>query len=514
MPRHPFRKSSRPRLALPVLGILGMAGLFLACRPRVEPLPRGSNILLITVDTLRADHLSVYGYPRATSPVLDRLAAEGVRFGQAVVQWPKTTPSFASMFTATYSKDNGIVRKVGIPIPCRFETLAEMLKRQGYTTHAVVANGALASDFFFNQGFDTFVETWKLAHPAGTTGADPNGAEAVTRLAIGLLSKLANGKKPYFLWVHYLDPHFPYSPPPPYRDRFQGDPMFRADSRKIDVAPDKPGQQMFGIGSDHVLEGRSDLAFYIARYDAEIAYTDAQIGKLLAEMKQRKLLDHTLTAFTADHGESLGDHNYYFDHGRFGFDTCLRVPLLLHYPGVLKPRVDADPVELVDLAPTLLEAAGVDLPQGVWMQGRSLTPRLRGEKTPVPKRKDDAKRGPVDHPGLAFSEAGWEANNKWQKIVRDGRFKLIFAQTRPEQRWIGGEGVRFTLYDVKNDPQETKNVADRYPDDLKRLQRELSNWAGAPRFPVEIDTQGGTCGGGQHPMDEQTRELLHSLGYL
>jgi arylsulfatase A-like enzyme len=480
---------------------LGLGMLALACTPRspkIEPLPRESNILLITVDTLRADHLSGYGYSRATSPVIDRLASEGVRFGQAVVQWPKTTPSFASMFTSTYSKDNGIVRKVGIPIPCRFETLAEVLKRSGYGTHAVVANGALASDFFFDQGFDTFIETWKLAHPAGSP-TDPNGAEAVTRLATGLLDKLAKGRKPYFLWVHYLDPHYPYSPPPPYRDRFQGDALFKANPEKIDISPDKPGQQMWGIGSDHVLEGRNDLAFYVARYDAEIAYTDAQIGKLLDEMKRRGLLKKTLTVVTADHGESLGDHHYYFDHGRFGFETCLRVPLVFHYPGVLPPRLDSAPAELLDLAPTLLEAAGVDLKDGAWMQGRSLTPRLRGKAV---------------SPRLAFSEAGWEANNKWQKIVRDSRFKLIFAQTRPEQRWIGGEGVRFTLFDLQNDPRETKNVADRFPEDLKRLQRELSRWAGAPRFPVETDTKGGTCGGGQREMDEQTRELLHSLGYL
>ncbi len=519
------------RLATALAAAAAAAVLLLgACRPRADRLPP-SNILLITIDTLRADHLSSYGYSRATSPVIDQLGAEGVRFAQAVVQWPKTTPSFTSMFTATYPKDNGIVRKVGIPIPCRFETLAEVLQRHGYATHAVVANGALASDFFFDQGFDTFIETWKLVKagskplpndpnqpnaplPPGTP--DPNGAEAVTRLAIGLLNKLATGDKPYFLWVHYLDPHYPYSPAAPYRDRFQGDALFQANREKIDISPDKPDQQMFGIGSHHVLEGRDDLAFYVARYDAEIAYTDAQIGKLLAEMKRRKLLGKTLTVLTADHGESLGDHNYYFDHGRFGFDTCLRVPLIFHYPGVLKPRVDPDPVELLNLAPTLLEAAGVDLKDGVWMQGRSLTPRLQGLKTKTAPAFPDTPRPADDrgHPGLAFSEAGWEANNKWQKIVRDGRFKLIFAQTRPEQRWIGGEGVRFTLYDLKNDPHETKNVADQFPDDLKRLQRELSTWAAAPRFPVAIDTQGGTCGGGQRQMDEKTRELLQSLGYL
>jgi arylsulfatase len=194
---------------------------------------------------------------------------------------------------------------------------------------------------------------------------------------------------------------------------------------------------------------------------------------------------------------SLGDHGYFFDHGRFSFQTCLRVPLILHYPGVLGARVDAKPVELIHLAPTLLEAAGVKLPGGSWMQGRTLTPRLRGGATE----------------GLAFSEAGWENNNKWQKVARDGRFKLIFAQTRPEQRWIGGEGVRFVLYDLANDPGETKNVIDRFPQDAERLKRALWTWDRTPRVDVEMDAQGGTCGA-LRPVSRETEELLRSLGYL
>ena len=178
--------------------------------------PAGSNILLITIDTLRADHLGSYGYPRDTSPVLDRLAAEGVRFDQPAVQWPKTGPSFASIFTATYSKDNEIVRKVGIPLPFEFRMLAEELQAQGYQTRAVVANGAVAKDFHFDQGFDTFIETWKLEEKE--PGMDLNGAEAVTDLARSLASGL-DPDKPYFLWVHYLDPHFPYTPPADYADR-------------------------------------------------------------------------------------------------------------------------------------------------------------------------------------------------------------------------------------------------------------------------------------------------------
>lgn len=512
-PAHrPARLAVLLLLASTLAGLLACGGEPEASPPRIEPLPARSNILLITVDTLRADHLSSYGYVRATSPVIDRLAAEGVRFDQAQVQWPKTTPSFASMFTATYNKDNQIVRTAGQPVSCRFPMLAEMLQRQGYTTHAVVANGAVGSDFYFDQGFETFIETWKLPH--GADGADPNRAEAVTQLVVGLLDKIRQSGKPYFLWVHYLDPHAPYEPPAPFRDRFQDDEHFDPAFR-IPLS-DKPKQQMWAIGSERVLDGRDELAFYLARYDAEIAYTDVQIGSLLEEMRRRGMLGRTLTVFTADHGESLGDHGYYFDHGRFGFQTCLRVPLIVHYPGVLGPRVDRDPTELIDLAPTVLEAAGVGLRDGAWMQGRTLTPRLRGASEPPqpqPREGEPAAAGPLPHPGLAFSEAGWETRNKWQKVVRDGRFKLILAQTRPEQRWIGGEGVQFTLYDLANDPGETKNVADRFPQDLERLKRELWRWERAPKFQVEVDEQGGACGD-QRQMDEETRKLLESLGYL
>jgi arylsulfatase A-like enzyme len=499
----------RPRLlALALLAVLLLP--LAACRggspeaPRVEPLPAQSNLLLITVDTLRADHLSSYGYPRQTSPVIDRLAAEGVRFDQAAVQWPKTTPSFASMLTA-------IVRKVGIPLPCEFEMLAEKLRAQGYTTHAVVSNGAIGSDFYFDQGFDTYIETWKLEH-GGQPGSDPNSAEAVTRLAVGLLDKISKSGKPYFLWVHYIDPHFPYTPPGEYADRFQNDAHFDA-SKKIPVY-DKPRQQMTGIGQEQILDGRDELAFYVARYDAEIAYNDHSIGVLLAELQKRGLMKKTLTAFTSDHGESLGEHEYYFDHGRFSFQTCLRVPLILHYPGVLTPRVDKEPVELLNLAPTFLEAAGIELPDGVWKQGRSLTPRLRGQEMPsTVGEKGDGPAPSLSQPGLAFSEAGWETNNKWQKVVRDRRFKLIFAQTQPDQRWIGGEGVRFTLYDLENDPGETKNVADQFPQEVERLTKALWAWDRAPRFDVKTDKIGGPCGD-QRSMDEETRKLLKSLGYL
>jgi arylsulfatase A-like enzyme len=476
-----------------LLTAISLAG---CAREPENPYPAGSNILLLTVDTLRADHLSSYGYPRRTSPVLDRLASEGVRFEQPAVQWPKTGPSFASIFTSTYPKDNGIVRRVGMPLPHEFLMLAEMLQRHGYTTHAVVANGAVASDFNFNQGFDTYVETWKQELD-GFEG-DPNGAEAVNLHVRRILDDM-DDTKPFFLWVHYLDPHFPYVPPAEWADHFQDDEWFEP-IRTIEIDQEKAKQQVTGIGHGQVLDGRDDLGFYIARYDAEIAYTDFQIGELFEDLHGQGLLDNTLTVFTSDHGESLGDHAYYFDHGRFSFQTCLRVPLVLHYPGVLPPRVDREPVELINLAPTILEAAGVELEEQSWMQGRSLTGRMLGW-------------GPDgNEPVYARSEAGYATKGRWQKIARDERYKLIFAPFRGDQRWIGGAPeIEYALFDLHQDPGETENLVDERPEEFARLKDELYRWWRPNQFDVLVDPAGS---GAEGEMSEETSEQLKALGYL
>jgi arylsulfatase A-like enzyme len=493
--------------------LLGALLAAVACRPAPpdpetgpEPLPARSNVVLITVDTLRADHLSSYGYQRKTSPHIDELAASGVRFDQASSQWPKTTPSFASLMTSTYPKDNGNVRKVGIPLSCRMETVAEVLQRQGYGTHAVVANAAVGSELNFDQGFDTFVETWKLAHNG--QAVDPNRAEAVTRIAAAELDRF-DRRRPFFLWVHYLDPHWPYSPPPEWGQRFVKD-RFYDPGVRIPIARGKKVQEMMGIGEGQVDAGHDELGYYVARYDDEIAYTDEQIGKLLAALRAKGLLGKTLIVVTADHGESLGEHHYFFDHGRFGYQTCLRVPLIVSYPGVLAPRVDPDAAELIDLAPTLIEATGVPLVGGSWMQGRSLTPRLRGE--PLLR---SATPEPLNHPGYAFSEAGYEQDNQWEKIVRDERFKLIYAQRLADQRWLagGGDNVRFVLYDLLHDPGESENVASRFPQDLDRLKRVLWNWMQAPHFEALTEPPSEDCKE-QRPLDPKSEQLLRSLGYL
>ncbi|MEO8275710.1 MAG: sulfatase [Thermoanaerobaculia bacterium] len=450
------------------------------------------NILLITVDTLRADHLSAWGYVRATSPNIDRLAGEGLRFDQAQSQWPKTGPSFASIFTSTYPKDNGIVRQVGVPLPCTFTTLAEVLQRAGYSTHAVVANGAVGQQLYFDQGFGTFLESWKLPNSAVET--DSVAAENVTRLAIAAAGKI-NTSKPWFLWVHYLDPHAPYRPPAAFSDRFQGDAHFDPTVQVPVTRHYK--QELAGIGKRQMLAGDTRLAFYVARYDAEISYVDEQIGRLLAALREKKLLSGTLTAFTADHGESLGEHDYYFNHGRLGYQTCLHVPLILHWPGHIAKGVDREPVALLHLAPTLLAAAGISLPEGRWAQGQSLWPRIAN-----PAAASDT---------ISFSESGTSAGRTWIRIARDRRFSLLFTPNPPEQRWIGGVGQPWALFDLENDPGENENVVARFPGDADRLKRAMGKWWRAPGFDCTSDEN--TCNDSRQ-LDSETTELLKSLGYL
>ena len=475
-----------------ILGTASIALGLLGCgAPPPAPPP---HIVLITIDTLRADHLSSYGYVRATSPNLDALAAESVRFERASVQWPKTGPSFASMLSATYPNDNGIVRHVGIPLSCRMSMLAEQLAEHGYDNHAVVANGALASELGFDQGFTNYIETWK--QPSPEDGSDPDGAEAVNRHVETLLGSI-DPTRPTFLWVHYLDPHHPYAPPAAWRDRFVGDDHYDP-TIKLDITG-SPDQEMVKIGRRKILEGRDELAFYVARYDEEIAYVDAQVGELLAKLEGHGLMDHTVTVMTSDHGESLGEHHYHFDHGRFSFQTCLHVPFMIRYPGVLPVGVDAAPVALIDLTPTLLELAGVPLENGVYMQGESLVPRMTGAAPPSGEE-------------VVFSEAGYADGRRWQRVASGQRFKLIHAPAKQEARWIGGPGVPFALYDLAKDPGETRNVADDHPEQLDQLTRALRRFWNAPAFDVAVDPE--TCGETAGAVDPETEEQLRALGYL
>jgi arylsulfatase len=444
------------------------------------------NVLLISIDTLRADRLGSYGYRLPTSPRIDHLAEQGVRFDDVTVPWPRTWPALASALTGTYPATNGVAFRPRRPLPKENETLAEVLRDAGYATAAVVANVNVGRRFGFDQGFDHFIESWAEEARRQTGSPDLDlvpgrvkaftNAKIVTDQAVGLIDVLA-ARSPFFLWLHYMDPHGPYLPPDEYSD------LWRDEYARNDVPFHRIPhyQRQFRDGVPIV-----DLGDYEARYDREIRYVDDQIGRLLEELERRGLADETLVVLTADHGESLTEHGDFLSHGASPYQPGARVPLLLVLPGRLPAgRVVDAPVGLIDLKPTVLELVG--LPPGPTTQGKSLVPTI------------DEAAPPSE---FIFMEAGWDTPT--QLVVRRGKWKLVQLRAPGDRRRFKREAVE--LYDLEADPGETINVIRENPTVAHELRARLDHWlettpryAGAPQGDV--------------PVDEGTGKMLRALGY-
>jgi arylsulfatase A-like enzyme/Tfp pilus assembly protein PilF len=353
------------------------------------------NVLLITIDTLRADRLGSYGYTQARTPVLDRLASEGARFADATAHAPLTYPSHVAILRGCFAANFG-VRLNGIkPLPYTATTVAESLKKSGYRTAAVVGSVILERSYGLDQGFDAYDDRISV-RPAETVALSElqRSAAEVTAAAAGWLkSSRREGGHPFFLWAHYYDPHLPYSAPA----------KFSA------AAPGRP-------------------------YDAEVSYVDAEIGELLNAVDRRR----TVVIVTADHGEALGDHGEP-DHGFFLYDATLHVPLIVAGPAggsapaglMLTPRVVREQVRSVDIAPTVAAIAGIRTE--ALFDGVSLLPLLQG-----------ASRADVP---VSFAESWYpRLHFGWSELrsVRVGEWKYV-AAPKPE------------LYDLRNDPAESHN---------------------------------------------------------
>lgn len=441
------------------------------------PRPR-LNVLLITIDALRADHLGVYGYPRPTSPNIDRLAGQSVTFRRAVSQWPLTSPSFAALMSGTYGHTNGLMRTTAQRMPDRPLMLAELLKAGGYSTWAAVGNVNLARVFNFDQGFDTYQELWRAD--------DARKTARTTDVGLDLL-KRASAEKPFFLWLHFFDPHARYVPPEPFDQMFVGDRYFDGSWR---VSLYKGDETDLGGISTKVSLGREDrVAYYVAQYDAEIRYVDEQVGFLLKTLEERGLAGNTLVVLTADHGESLGDHNYFFEHGRFPYDDCVHVPLIVRAPGEPRPgETVRSPVQSIDIVPTILDLAG--LPADPQAEGKSLRPLLRGEH-PTGDRWD-----------YAFTESGFTLD--YQRSITSERYKLVYVPDAGDRRIMTGRELE--LYDLQADPRETRNLIDERPEVAALLKRQLWRWManGGPAAPPPAEVR----------VEGQAEEQLRSLGYI
>jgi arylsulfatase A-like enzyme len=446
------------------------------------------NLLLISVDTLRADHLGSYGYRLDTSPTIDALAASGVRFADATVQWPKTWPSMASMLTGKYPATTGVRYAPRRPLPLEHATLADALRGAGYGTAAIVANPNVGRELQFDQGFDRFVESWveelkrrtgtgKLVNAPGAVKTFTN-ATIVTDGALRLIDA-RDHEKPFFLWLHYIDPHGPYAPPNDYRGTFFG----KYRPQPVPLAELPPYQ----VQIDRERGTRSaDLGFYIGQYDREIRYLDDELARLLKRLDELGLGDNTLIVLTADHGEHLDEHGYYLEHGKSPYQPTAHVPLVFRLPGrVPEGRVVTEPVGLIDLVPTVLQVLGVPIPPDV--QGVSLVPLWEGE----------------DGTPYVFMESGTRQPS--QLSVRKGSWKLAKLRAKEDRERFGRNEIE--LYDLASDPGERRDVRAEHPEVARELEAALARWQATT--PVYRKSDAGPAG-----VDDRTRELLKGLGYI
>jgi choline-sulfatase len=429
-----------------IAAVVLLAGGAAAWWLQVERAPAGPptpNILLITLDTTRADRLGAYGYGRARTPRLDRLAREGVLFEHARTAAPTTLPAHVSLLTGRYPAAHG-VRNNGVPLSEKVPTLASALHAGGYRTAAFVSSFVLDRRFGLAPGFDHYDDRLDAGPGVAAEPVERRGDRTV--LAAGQWLDENAGPRapsaapaahsaPFFVWLHLYDPHDPYVAPAPYRDAFVDQP-----------------------------------------YDGEIAFADSVIGSLIDQLERLGLLSSTVVAVIGDHGESLGDHGE-ATHGMFVYEAAMRVPAILRWPGSLPAGHRVAPmVRSIDLAPTLMDLAGLPPMSGV--EGESLMPLVRAEAA-----------GPVSAYGETYFPLLFM---NWSPLrsLQDDRWKLIEA---PEPE----------LYDLVSDPSEQTNLAVREPARTAAMRRALdSSTASRPSAPA-----------GAMPSRE-TVEKLAALGYV
>lgn len=493
--------------------------------PKQNP-ERPLNLILISVDTARADRYGPYGYEGARTPIVDRLAKEGTTFEYAIVPMPRTTPTLASIMTGLLPHEHG-ARDVSSRIR-RGRRLASILKARGFSTAGVSGNPAAGKREGFSRGFDAFEEL-----------AFRDRASKVTDTALALASKTPDDAQ-LFLWAHYLDPHTPYRAPNAFRN---------ASQEQCDALSDiERGRRRVNAGghSEKALEECSGA------YDAEVAYADSEVGRLLAGLRKAGRLDHAVVVFTSDHGENLGEWGAYYGHGTNVHDSAVRVPLVVAGAGVPKGARVTEPIGLHDLTPTMLSLMGVAPAERAKMSGKDyggwlgrdvekpdagqlayaqsagallinydkaiISGRRRtgycanGERFSLCWKGDsepklyDREKDPqrtvdvqAEHPEV-FEELQevrerWSPGNVREQSVSDGRFKLV---ERPQFEG----GYRQTLYDLNADPLESTDVKDRFPEDRARLESALHAWgADIPGYAPDA-------------INPETEAQLRALGYI
>ena len=462
-------KPRRVHLALSALLLTPLAAIALLSSP-VPRKPKKPNVVLLLVDTLRADHLSHFGYHRPTAAPLDDFAAQATVFTRAYAPAPWTAPSAASLHTGLFPTGHGLLAK-GDKLDARLLTIAEALKARGWHTLGHSFNHHVSSKTGFDQGFSVFDDF--LGHAT----AYPDISRLLPRVG-NQLDSMPGG--PFFLYLHPMNVHGPYKVPKPHRADLLG----RPPSRKFVYY----GRKMRAILQRGDLEVRKHvgprmLQSLVDQYDTAIRYSFAELAKILDLLKERDLYDDSLIVLTADHGEELFEHGG-FSHGYSLHEELLHVPLYIKLPRQKRPRRIGTPVSLLDIYPTIVDL--LDIPGAPGSDGHSLLPLLQGRSGEAPARQHFVHL--VD----------WKARCRGRALANE-RFKLVEVERNYE-------GLRNTtmLYDRRNDPNESINLAQHKPELVKSmrsaLQAALKSFTHTGIKPVNV-------------LDKLDKDRLQALGY-
>lgn len=456
--------------ALGFILVLALVGC--VARDRVRSAHR-PDVVMIAIDTLRADHLHCFGNDWIRTPHLDALAGDGVRFARCYATAPWTLPSFASIFTGLTPSHHGAIGGMREVLADSFTTLAEHLAGAGYRTYGVASVKWLTIPFGTAQGFNFELP---LASPPKL-----EGGPLVT--ALGLATFDLPRDKPLFTFLHYFDAHAPYAPPPPFAhmyyqgdERAPGQPVLEFLRSPANAAPNRDG------GLYDWLTGVTDLGFPAREYAAGVSYTDDHVGQVVAELKRRGRYDDTLIIVVADHGEHLGEHDIWFTH-TLPYQETLHVPLLVKLPqGHAAGRVIDTPVSTLDILPTLLDWLDLPAAEG---DGRSLRELVEG------RDGGDAS--------LLVAEQGSEPDD-FSKSLIVWPWKMLYFRSPA--------GERYELYDLGRDPEERHDLAASRPDDVARLSVRLR------ALFEEQSPLGSVAASGPAELDARARRQLRSLGYV
>jgi len=441
------------------------------------------NLLLIGIDSLRADHMSCYGYPRQTTPHIDRFAEGGTLFENTFSAYVPTTPGYASMLTGMdlFSTQVVALRHQG-EMRAEVKTLAEILGEEGYNTTSVGFQGNPAA-----RGFDNYLNF--AGWGSWSEGRSPK-AQNLNDVAIPELDRLAGDDKPFFLFLRHMDPHAPYLPPAPYERAFyHGNECDPANKSMDPVMTFKPFCDFFACWMP---PGISDKDYVIAQYDGAVAYMEAAIQTIFTALETRGILDDTIVVLNADHGETLYDHECWFDH-HGTYDNVLHIPLIVRYPAKVPAGQRLKGFNRQqDLVPTLLELAGIET--GIQFDGQSLMKLARGEAASFDS-------------GFYITECTWQRKQGW----RTPEWKLIEA-LEPDFHFK----PPVELYNLVEDPGENNNLADQCPEVVEVLQTRMNAWLAKREqetgLPNPIHHQGdwhGHQGVGPFKTSQQAYDTLH-----